>query len=853
MMKIIVPEISLVVLVGVSGSGKSTFARKYFLPPEIVSSDACRAIVSNEENNQEATQDAFDVLYYILRKRLRRGLLTVVDATNVQIESRKKLLAIAKEFHAMPVAIVLDTDEKICHSRNQSRANRDFGPHVIRNQKSQLRRSYKSLKREGFRFIYTLKTEEEANQVTIERAKMWNNKKEEVGPFDIIGDIHGCYDELRTLLAKLGYTIQKTDQPENYGYSIEAPENRKVIFVGDLVDRGPKSPEVLKLTMAMVQSDKAFCVPGNHDVKLLKKLNGKNVQMKHGLAETWEQLENEPASFKEALKKFIDGLISHLIFDEGKLVVAHAGIREEMQGRGSKAVRAFCLYGETTGEIDEYGLPVRYNWAKEYRGSAMVVYGHTPIPQPEWLNNTINIDTACVFGGSLTALRYPERELVSVKAQQEYYEPSKPLEVADQSLSAQQEYDDLLYMEDVQGKRIVSTRLRSTVTIREENAIAALEVMSRFALHPKWLAYLPPTMAPSETSNLPDYLEYPQEAFDYYAQEGVQKVICEEKHMGSRAVLIVAKNEEAILKTFGLSDQGIGVIYTRTGRAFFNNKETEQALLKRVQNALGQSGFWDKLQTEWVILDCELMPWSAKAQALLQSQYAAVASASALSVPMALEVIQQTAQRGVLMEDLPEIYHQRLGMVQNFRQAYRQYCWEVKSLDDYQIAPFHILATEGKAHTDKTHLWHMEMIHTFSEGFPSMKATNYKIIDLNEEKSIQMGTDWWLALTEKGGEGMVIKPLDFITQGNKDIVQPALKCRGREYLRIIYGPEYLYPKNLAKLKKRGLGAKRSLALREFALGVEALEKFVSKEPLRKIHECVFGVLALESEPVDPRL
>src|SRR3712207_4607739 len=168
--------------------------------------------------------------------------------------------------------------------------------------------------------------------------------------------------------------------------------------------------------MSMVETGTALCVAGNHEDKLLRKLKGRNVQITHGLAETLTQLADEPPEFLAQLQPFLDGLRSHVVLDRGKLVVAHAGLTEAMHGKASAAVRAFALYGDTPGEPDEYGLPVRLNWASEYRGNAMVVYGHTPVLTPEWLNNPIDIDAGCVFGGSLTALRYPERELVSVPA-----------------------------------------------------------------------------------------------------------------------------------------------------------------------------------------------------------------------------------------------------------------------------------------------------------------------------------------------------------------------------------------------------------------------------------------------------
>lgn len=845
-----IPELSLVVLIGATGSGKSSFARKHFKATEIVSSDICRGMVSDDENNQAASADAFALARYITGLRLKNGLVTVIDATNVQEEARKDWIKLAKEYHCLPVAIILNMPEKVCAQRNALRPDRNFGAHVIPQHISQLKRSFKKLKYEGFRHIIELRTPEEVDAITgIVRDPLYNNKKGETGPLDIIGDIHGCYDELTQLLADLRYI--------NNGETWVHPEGRKAVFAGDLVDRGPKTPEVLKLVMSMTAAGNAYCVPGNHDIKLMRWLSGKNVQAKHGLQESIDQLSLETQEFRDQVKKFLDSLISHYVFDNGKLVVAHAGLKESMQGRGSGAVREFCLYGETTGEIDEFGLPVRLNWAAEYKGRAMVVYGHTPVPEAQWLNNTIDIDTGCVFGGSLTAFRYPERELVAVKAAQVYCEPVRPLDHGKTSvanLTMQQENDNVLDIAEFTGKQIVETRLGNNITIREENAIAALEVMSRFAINPKWLIYLPPTMSPSKTSILDDYLEFPTEAFDYYKAARISKVVCQEKHMGSRAVVIVGKNEEAISKAFGITGEGIGTVYTRTGRAFFNDKVTEQALLTRLNEALITSGFYDAFNTDWVCLDTELMPWSAKAQALLQTQYAAVGAAATHALGDVMDALKQLTQRDAAGEELLAEYSEKQKEAKQFTTAYQQYCWPVNSLDDYKLAPFHILASEGKLWTSENHEWHMEQIKKICAGDPAiLLATPYKIVELNNEASINEATEWWLALTGKGGEGMVVKPYNFIEKDGKGLIQPAIKIRGKEYLRIIYGPEYTASENIIRLKSRGLNAKRGLAMREFALGIEGLQRFTDKEPLRRVHQCVFGVLAMESEPVDPRL
>jgi protein phosphatase len=333
-MKLTVPELSLIVLIGSSGCGKSTFARKHFKPTEVISSDFCRGLVSDDDNDQTVTNTAFEVLHYIASKRLQIGKLTVIDATNVGEAARKPLVQLARNYHCLPVAVVFNLPEKVCQERNKNRTDRQVGEHVIRNHIQQLRKSIRGLQKEGFRYVYVLKSPEDVEQVEFERQPLWNNRKSEHGPFDIIGDIHGCFDELKVLLEKLRYNVEKvTDDAINSSYKVTHPEGRKAVFLGDLVDRGPKITEVLKLVMSMVKLGNALCVPGNHDIKLLKKLKGGNVQITHGLEKTLEQLENEPPEFYEEVTTFIDGLVSHYVLDDGKLVVAHAGMKEELQGR----------------------------------------------------------------------------------------------------------------------------------------------------------------------------------------------------------------------------------------------------------------------------------------------------------------------------------------------------------------------------------------------------------------------------------------------------------------------------------------------------------------------------------------
>ena len=833
-----VPQLSLVVLIGVSGSGKSTFAQRAFGPFEVLSSDYCRALVSGDENDQAASADAFDVLHYIAGKRLDRGLLTVVDATNVSRESRATLVKLAREHDVLPVAIVLDVPTDTAMQRNRSRPDRNFGDGPIRRQASQLRKSIKGLGREGFRTVHILHSVAEVDAATIVRDRLFNDLRDQHGPFDIIGDVHGCLDELLALLTELGYQIAR-DEAGNPS-DAHHPEGRRVIFVGDLVDRGPSSVGVLRLAMGMTAAGHALAVPGNHEDKLVRALDGRRVQLSHGLERTMAELAEQPEEFRTQVREWCRALVSHLVLDEGRLVVAHAGLKEAYHGRASGRVRSFALYGDTTGETDEYGLPVRLPWAQEYRGRALVAYGHVPTPTLEWINNTLCLDTGCVFGGRLSALRYPERETVGVDALAVHYEPVKPFGPA-----ASRRTEDELRLDDVIGRRSIETGLMGRVTVTAENAAGALEVMSRFALHPRLIPYLPPTMSPVATSRREGYLEHPDEAFATFAEWGVGQVICEEKHMGSRAVVYSSRSSE---------EGESGSVFTRTGRSFFDSELTT-LLLGRIRTAVHKAGIDTELDTDWLLLDAELLPWSAKSGGLLRGTYAPVGAAARMALPPAVDALAVAQARGLDVTELLQRTTDRLANAHAYEQAWQRYVWPTDGLDGVQLAVFQFLAARGASFAGRDHGWHLALADRLVAADPALfRPTRRLIVDTADPESRARGIAWWEELTAAGGEGMVVKSLANLTPTKgRHRPQPGLKVRGREYLRIIYGPDYTRPEHLEPLRDRNLGRKRSLALREYALGLEAIDRLVAGEPLWRVHEPVFGVLALESEPVDPRL
>jgi protein phosphatase len=835
-----VPALSLVLLIGASSSGKSTFAARHFRPTEVVSSDRMRGWVDDDEASQDASADAFAVMHQLVDVRLKRGHLTVVDATNLDPAHRATLLALARGRHALTVAIVLDVPEAELAERHRARTDRAFPVQVLRGQVAALKRGLRGVRDEGFHRTFVLRGALEIDAAAIRRVPLWTDRRDLHGPFDIVGDVHGCRSELDALLAKLGWVTT--------GERVHHPAGRTAVFVGDLVDRGPDSPGVLRRVAAMVRDGTALCVAGNHDVRLVKALRGQKVTRTHGLAGTLEQLATTDEAFRADMATFLDGLVSHYVLDDGKLVVAHAGCKEEYQGRGSAKVRAFCLYGDTSGELDGYGLPVRADWAADYRGRAKVVHGHVPVVRAGWVNGVIDIDTGCVFGGTLTALRWPEQELVDVPAERQWCEPVRPLAPPTEASRPPTRLD----LRDVTGNRRIETRLLGGIGLSADQSAGALELASRFAVDPRWLIYLPPTMSPCDTAPADSpFLEHPAQAYAHFRLRGVDRVVLEEKHMGSRAVALVCRTPDVAVSRFGVERPTRGRVLTRTGRPFFPSPAAEDLVLQRLAEALEAAGRWAAWDTDWVALDTEVLPWSTKARTLIDEQYAPTGALAVHETGRAVTWLREAVARDPSLEPLLARATARAEAAAGFQAAWQRYVAPPGD-PSVEVAPFQVLATEGAVHVERDHAWHLAELATLTG--PGLRETRHRVVTLGDPAEEAAGEAFWTVLTEGGGEGVVVKPLaGVVRDGKGHLLQPAVKVRGREYLRVVYGPEYTLPENLERLRSRSLQKKRSLALREFALGHEALCRFVERRPLHEVHATVFGVLALESEPVDPRL
>ncbi|WP_019913350.1 polynucleotide kinase-phosphatase [Paenibacillus sp. HW567] len=858
------PHGGIIVLVGPSNSGKTTLLRRLvqegtLLQTEIVSSDDYRTLVGDVEyidwkgrtreeadilysDYQRLSSLAFEAMNTVVSMRSRLGKLTVVDATHLQPEYRRKYIDLAAKYDLPCAAWILDLPEQTLLERDKSR-EQPRGRQRVKQQFVQFKRSLRGLRDEGFDFTYMLKETE-----TVQFIRKKNALLAEIGAgVDVVGDIHGCYDEMLELLGQLGYA------PDGAGL-YRHPEGRTLISVGDVMSRGPKSLDTMRFWKQHCAAGIARMIDSNHGWKIARYLNGRNVTLSHGDENIAAELaqyareagEGAASELKEELKQFLLSAPSHLVLcREGvrRVVVAHAGIRDEYIGKQSKRIQDFCRYGDTDG-IDDNGAPVRKEWYLGHESGELIVWGHDPRPYPTVVKNTINIDQGAVFGGSLTAYRYPEQQFVSVKAYKDYAEdPDSPLIRWERG-----RFSPPNLRKFVEGYSVM-TDTYGEISVRGEFVKAAIDSVSHYTIPMEELIYIPPTMSPAPmVSANEDYLEHPREAIAYFRSQGVETMVAEKKHMGSRATLLLFRDEQAAVAYVGRPT--LGTIYTRTGRAFFD-KETERNVLSRLNTDLHRADYFTRYNTELLLLDAEIIPWNLKARELIATQYAHVAEAAELDRGHLLKKLREAGNAGRDVSGWVQEMEGKLKSARIFREAFQQYCWDTSGLDGVRIAPFHTLAHSGQTFFDHTHLWHMEHGRELAKLSPLFMETEYRVITCGADDADVIR--WWEELTEDGHEGIVIKPETFIARSGKSMIQPAIKIRGRKYLHIIYGIDYLLPDNLARLKQRKTGKKERHALMECALSVESVERFIRKEPLERVHECVLAALSLESDPVDPRL
>ncbi|MCP2036431.1 polynucleotide kinase-phosphatase [Planomicrobium sp. HSC-17F08] len=863
-MRIGLPHGGIVLLVGPSNSGKTTLLRKLvdqkeILPSEIISSDDFRMLVSDKDfidwrnrpqdeaaalmdEYQEISTEAFEMMDALIEARCRLNKLVLVDATHLWEDDRKRFISLAQKNHVPITALVFDIPERVLLERDELR-DQPRGKKRIKQQSQVFRNEKRFIKKEGFASVYTIKETEgleffrHVNPLDIELQD----------GIDVIGDIHGCFAEFIELLEKLGYQ----ENPE--GLYVH-PFGRRFLSVGDVMSRGPQSLETMQFFYKHVKEGLAYMVDSNHGWKIARWLDGRQVVLSHGdenVEEEFIQYEKEvgsekTAELKQQFKEFLLNAPSHYVIHKNGvpvLAAAHAGIKDAFIGKQSQAISDFCRYGDTGG-FNEKGKPVRKDWTVSRSRNLLIVWGHDPKPKPLLINNTINIDQGAVFGGELTAYRYPERDFVSVKAKDVY------TGTADNPLM---EWEKNRLNPPNIGKFIhgysVLTEDIGEVKVPSDIVKPAIDAVSHFTVPIEQLVYIPPTMSPTpKPSSLAGYLEHPKEAIDYYRSHGIQRLVAEKKHMGSRAILFLFKDTDAAKKHTGIAS--LGTIYTRTGKRFFD-RETEAKMVRQLNNELVRINYFEQHETDYVLLDAEIMPWNLKAKELISSQYAHVSENALVDREMLKSKLEEAAKDNEELAGWLKEYEGKLANAQTFNEVFQKYCWNVESTESIQIAPFHVLAHSKQTFFDQPHTWHMEMNRMLAGQSDLFVETEFKLI--SDEASEQEVVQWWQEMTEDGHEGIIIKPEFYIPKNKGKLLQPAIKVRGQKYLSIIYGMDYLEEKNLARLKNRNTGKKQKLALKEFALGIEGLTRFVGGESIERVHECVLGTLAMESDPVDPRL
>lgn len=854
------PNGAIVLVIGPSNSGKSTLLQSLvdsgqLLESEIISSDYYRRLVadidfidftavSNDDEDivyeeyQRISEQAFHVLHTVVEARAKLNKVSIIDATNLRGFERVKYFEIAKRQHVPVLALILNTTKEQLLARDVLRDNPRGRKRVLQ-QFNTLKYELKTIKKEPFAKIY--KVNDERIEIVREPNKLC---LEIESGFDIIGDIHGCYDEMLVLLKDLGY--------EQRGDVYVHPTGRRLISVGDIMSRGPKSIETMQFWLNQIEAGLSYMTDSNHGWKLARWLDGKNVSLNHGdeLVEQefteYEKVHGEEAAkaLKEQFANMLLKAPSHYILTKNnmtKAVVTHAGIKDHYIGKESKRISDFCRYGDIQ-QTDSSSKPVRGDWFSQHKTSELIIWGHDVKVQPFKANRTINIDQGVVFGGELTAFQYPEQTLKSVKAFANYAgtEDNPILEAKNKRFSPPN------VAQFINGFAVHTTS-GDQITIPRENALAAMDTFSHYTLPLEQVIYIPPTMSPTpQTSALPDYLEHPADAFHYYKKNGIQKLIAQKKHMGSRAVIFIAKNKEVAKEL--INSDSLGYITTRTGRAFFEQKEQQQ-MVENIHAELVGKNYFEQFNTNFVLMDAEILPWNLKAQSLIDQQYETVAENALMDRYKLIEKLKATEH--VDVTSWMEEYTDKYKNAARFDAVFKNYCWPTNELSGIQIAPFHILAHSSSANFHQSHSWHMKMNAYLAENSSLFIATEYRLIESEQDE--QEVINWWKDMTENGHEGIVIKPFDFLAYHKGKLLQPAIKVRGREYLRIIYGMDYTNEDTMKKLKQRNPSRKMKNALLEFKLGLEGISRFVSLESSNRVHECALATLALESDTIDPRL
>ena len=807
------------------------FAATHFPADTILSTQFFQDLIAPPHTPPDA--DALGLLQQTLDHRLKNRLTTLIDLAPLEQSERQAFRSSARRHNAPLIAIVLDLPAP-AHLNPEQRSQWTL-------ENSRIQYTLPLLEPEGLAQVFHISDEATLTRLQVQWQPFPCSRLQEPGPFDIIGSPHGCHAEFISLVQKRGY--QSTGTP---GQNIlHHPQGRKLIVLGDLADRGPEGPRLLGLLMRTQQAGHALVVCGNQDRRLLHLLQDQLPEDSIGFEHLIPWAADLPQEERQPLIDWLQALPDHLVLDGGKLVAVHGGIQKKMLRRQSPPVSAFCRFGETPAETDHFGFPTLTAWTGDFEQGPLVLYAHQAQPEPVWINKTLNLDTGCVFGGKLTALSYPELELHSQPAQLIYHPPILPPQAqATQTQAAQDPYT--LPYDLFNGRFLVQTSLRYSFGLDDQQVSAAMEMLHTETVSPRWLIYLPPSMSPPQPATEPPYLEHPNEGFSYYEKKGQSELIVQEKVDGVRAILILCKDAQTAKTHFGSQDHRLGRIYSRYGRPLLPDAE-EKAFLENLSQAATAANLWTALGTDWLCIEGQLSP-----TAHFLPQQTATHQRIATLLGHAFPHMQGTFQQSPITD--PEFLALRARIIA-WQQPLQAYTTHLPTSDpDWTFVPYHLLASASALYFDQTHAWHLAHLERLCQHTTyHLRPLQWQQIDLSDHQARHKIIEWWHHLNATSKPGLIMKPLHFETIVGNEPIQPAIKVRTHEALRQTYGLEFDQPEALNHHRSRSLKDRRELAVRQYALGKEALQRFQARQPFAEVLQASFCHLAISTTDKEPLL
>lgn len=824
------PQFGALAILAPSAFPVADWARRHFPAHELLDPADCQALLGTTEPHPST--DAYTLAAQAFEMRVKAGRATVFLRAPLEQTARNFLRSASRKANAKLYYLSIDLPEADLRTLVPA-----YDREAWAREAAQIAQNLLFLDKEGIAGHLSITRIADLEALEFSRPPLPCDRRSLSGPFDLIGSVHGCLAELRALLGELGYVSDPATQLPRH------PKGRIPVFLGDDGAQGPHGLACLQLIQAMCDAGLAYAVIGNQDRRLLEVLRESPEADPDALAPWWAAASPED---RQAILAWTAQVPSHLVLDGGRLVAVHGGIRPDMIGRDTPPITAFCTYGSTPGEHALVQSRALADWAAELPEGVTVVFSHQPVVDVQDAGSHVAIDTACLYGGRLSAFRYPERSVVSVPAAKAYA-PAEWPEATVQETKAKSELDRWeLPVSLLNGEFLVQTAAGYSFSVTNTQFAATVELLQMETVSPRWLIYLPPSMSPPQPATEPGHLEHPHEAFSYYEKKGQTHVVVQEKCAGRRAVVVICRDAAAARKHFGAQDDRIGVVYSRYGRPLLTDPADERELLSQLQAGAEAAGLWEALKTDWLCLEGQLS--GAQFQPGQSEEQARIAAGVAAAWPTTLNMLQGTKATDPDFLALRARMQARGALVERLAGL----CAAEARATTWFFTPYHLLAAQSGTFFHQPHAWHTAQLSAFSQGHPTrVRALRSEVLDLQDHDHRRSLVAWWQELSEAGAPGIIVKPVTLELFVNHEYLQPAMKVRGREALRMVYGPFYTEHDLLAHHRTRSLKERRELVIRHFVLGKEALTRFVAGQPHAEVLQIITTHLAISTMDGNP--